>query len=154
MDLAICNEYMIDDFTEMLIDEAEEFRPTKYGVKKSTKSDHNTIVMKLKVNKLASQKPLPYFNIRCESGQAKFEEELQKVYLDDLFNDELKINDDHQKLMKLWDDVISRSFKKVRRSNNDSKGIDHGIKQLMKEGRNIKVSVSDGKEKKEKLEEI
>ena len=154
LDLAICNEYMIDDFTEMLIDEAEEFKPTKYGVKKSTKSDHNTIVMKLKVNKLASQKPLPYFNIRCESGQVKFEEELQKVYLDDLFNDELKINDDHQKLMKLWDDVISRSFKKVRRSNNDSKGIDHGIKQLMKEERNIKVSVSDGKEKEEKLEEI
>ena len=114
LDLAICNEFMIDGITEMTIDEEEEFRPTKYGGKKTTRTDHNTILLKLKVNKIASKKSAPYFNTKCKIGQARFQEEMGGVYLDDLFNDILKIDTDYSRLMEIWNDVLSRSFKKVK----------------------------------------
>ena len=114
LDLAICNEFMIDGITEMTIDEEEEFRPTKYGGKKTTRTDYNTILLKLKVNKIASKKSAPYFNTKCKIGQARFQEEMGGVYLDDLFNDILKIDTDYSRLMEIWNDVLSRSFKKVK----------------------------------------
>ena len=145
---------MINGITEMLIDEEEEFRPTKYGIKKTTRTNHNTILLKLKVNKIASKKSIPYFNTRCEIGQAKFREEMENVYLDDLFNDISKIDADYSRLMTVWNDALARSFKKVRRSANDKRGIDHGIKQLILEERDIKKEMPDGKEKEVKLKEI
>ena len=154
LDLAICNEHMFTNITEMVIDEKEEFRPTKYCGKKSTKSDHNTILLKLNVGKIANTKSVPFFNTRCESGQLRFQEELGQVNLDDLFNDVSKINSDYSRLMDVWNIVLSKSFKKVRRSLNDKRGIDQTIKQLMNKEGSIKRKFPDGKEKEEKLNEI
>ena len=138
----------------MTIDEEEEYRPTKYGTKKVTKTDHNSIIMKLKVNKMANEKAVPYYNTRCEIGQAKFEEEMQNVQLENLFNDVDKINEDYGTLMNIWNDVLSKSFKKVRRSKSNLRGVDHDIKQLMSEERSVKKEWQDGKVKEEKLTEL
>ena len=43
LDLAICNEFILSHITEMVIDEAEEYKPARYSGKKVTKTDHNTI---------------------------------------------------------------------------------------------------------------
>ena len=94
--------------------------------------------MKIRVNKIANKKSIPYFNTRCESGQVKFQEEMEHVNLDELFHDVSKINSDYCKLMNVWNDVLSKSFKKVRRSANNKKGMDCDIKQLMNEEVNIK----------------
>ena len=43
IDLAICNTFMTEMLDQMYIDEKEEFRMKKYGRKKVTKTDHNTM---------------------------------------------------------------------------------------------------------------
>ena len=48
IDLAICNTYMVDKIDKMDIDEKGEWKLKKYG-KKVTTTDHNTIVVKVKV---------------------------------------------------------------------------------------------------------
>ena len=53
--------------------------------------------------------------------------------------------------MKTWNDVLSLSFKKVRRSRGKCKGLDPEIKQLMQEERNVKKDWVEGREKGEKL---
>ena len=47
IDLAICNQFMIDKVMDMSIDEIGMYTPTNYAQK--TKKDHNTISLKLKV---------------------------------------------------------------------------------------------------------
>ena len=153
LDLAICNEYMIDQVSGIVIDEEEEFKPTRYA-NKITKTDHNSIIVDLKVKKIANQKSEPYFNTRCADGQARFKVEMQNAELDDLFLNVAQINADYKKLMKVWNETLSKSFKKVRASNKRRSGVDERTKKLMQEERNIKKEWSDGKEKEEKLEEI
>ena len=94
LDLAICNEHMIGDITEMVVDEKEEFRPMKYCVKNPTKTDHNSILMKLRVGKIANQKSIPFFNTKCETGQIRFQEIIGQANLDNLFNDVSKLSAD------------------------------------------------------------
>ena len=154
LDLAICNEQMMGDITEMVVDENEDFRPNKYSVKKPTKTDHNTILLKFKVGKIENKKSVPFFNTKCEIGQIRFQENIGLVDLDDLFNDVSKISGDYSRLMDLWNDVLSQSFKKVRRSSNKERGIDRNIKQLMVKEGNIKRDLPDGKDKEEKLSQI
>ena len=154
IDLAICNEYMIEEVLEMAIDEEEEFRPTNYGVNKTTKTDHNSIMVDIRAGKIAADKGKPYFNTRCEIGQLKFQEEMNKAQLDELFNDKSMMNSDYKKLMKIWNDILSISFKKVRKSKGNCRGLDHEIKQLMSEERNVKKEWDDGKAKEEKLNSL
>ena len=154
LDLAICNEFMIDDVKDMVIDEKEQFKPTKYGTKKTTKTDHNSIILDLKVKKTVREKGKAFFNTRCEAGQTKFHEEMQNADLDDLFIDKLEMNKDYKKLMKIWNDILSISFKKVRRSLGNCKGMDPEIKQLMQEERNVKREWIEGCEKDERLNSL
>ena len=153
LDLAICNEFMVGQVSGMAIDEDEIFKPTKYA-KKITKTDHNTIIVDLKVKKIANQKSEPYYNTKCEKGQARFREEMQNVKLDDLFINVAEINSDYQKLMEIWDGALSKSFKKVRASKNRRSGVDEKTKMLLQEERNVKRDWEDGKEKEVKLEQI
>ena len=53
LDLVICNEFMIDEVEKMKIDEEELFKPTNYNRKRTTKTDHHTILLQIKVNKIA-----------------------------------------------------------------------------------------------------
>ena len=155
LDLAICNEYMISEVKDMLIDEEEEFKPTRYNTKKSTKTDHNSLILDLHVNKMAVEKSKPFFNIRCKDGQRRFQEEMQSAHqLDTLFNDKSEIDADYSKLMKIWNDILSKSFEKVRRSKGNCQGLDPAIKQLMQEERNVKRDWIEGKEKEEKLSSL
>ena len=153
LDLAICNEFMLKEVLGMVIDEDEEFKPIKYA-KRSTKTDHNSIIVDIKSNKAASVKGEPFFNTRCEIGKAKFVEEMQHVRVDDLFNDIAKINVDYKKLMNMWDQVLSKSFEKVRPSSNRVKGVDNNVRSLMQEERKIKKEWSEGQDKEKKLNDI
>ena len=154
IDLAICNEYMIEEVLEMTIDEKEEFRPTKYNSKKITKTDHNSIIVDVRVGKVMPEKGTPYFNTKCEVGQQKFREEMQNVQFGELFNDKSSMNSDYKKLVKLWNEVLSKSFRKVRKSKGRCRGLDGDIKQLMSEERNVKKNWNDSREKEEKLRDI
>ena len=48
IDLAICNTYMMDKIEKMEIDEKGEWKLKNYG-KKTTETDHNTMLVKVKV---------------------------------------------------------------------------------------------------------
>ena len=122
---------------KMVIDEEEEFRPTKYGKLKTTKTDHNSVMVDIRVGKVAINKEKPYFNTKCESGQLKFQEEMEKAMLDELFIDKSRMNSDYKQLMKIWNDILSKCFKKVRKSKCHRRGLDHEIKQLMLEKRGV-----------------
>ena len=151
LDLAICNEFMISEVKDLVIDEKDQFKPTKYGTKETTKTGHNSIILDLQVKKIANEKGRAFFNTRCEVGQTKFQEEMQNADLDGLFVDKSEMNRDYKKLMKTWNDVLSLSFKKVRRSRGKCKGLDPEIKQLMQEERTVKKDWVEGREKGEKL---
>ena len=101
LDLAICNEQMMGDITEMVVDENKDFRPNKYSVKKPTKTDHNTILLKFKVGEIENKKSVPFFNTKCEIGQIRFQEKIGLVDLNDLFNDVSKISGDYSRLVDL-----------------------------------------------------
>ena len=154
LDLAICNEYMIDSMIEMVIDEEGEYKPTKYVGKKVTRTDHNTIFLKMEIEKVKISKSQPYFNTRCEIGKANFQSILSKENVNDLFIDGDDINEDYRKLMKIWDDTIQKSFKKVTRSSKSIRGVDEHIKNLMHEERRIKKEYHKEQNKSGKLEQI
>ena len=65
-----------------------------------------------------------------------------------------KLSADYHRLMDLWNDVLTKSFKKVRRSSSMKRGIDQSIKHLMVEEGDIKRELPDGMEKEEKLSQI
>ena len=155
LDLVVCNEFAINDVKEMIIDEDEELKPKRYAGKKITKTDHNTIMVKIKVKKKESPKQQAYYNTRCEIGRVKFQDEINNIEdFDGLFNNIEMINDDYGKLMRLWNEVIDKSFKKVRRSTKSIQGVDEEIKELIREERIVKKEWKSGQEKDKKLEAI
>ena len=56
--------------------------------------------------------------------------------------------------MKIWDDTIQKSFKKVTRSSKSIRGVDEHIKNLMHEERRIKKEYHKEQNKSGKLEQI
>ena len=80
IDLAICNQFMIDKVMDMSIDEIGMYTPTNYAQK--TKTDHNTIILKLKVDRCPKRKPQPYVNLRDIEGKLRFKEFIERTDTD------------------------------------------------------------------------
>ena len=154
LDLAICNEFMIAEVQKMCIDETEMYRPTKYVGKKVTKTDHNSIIINIKVNKIASKLNESYLNTKCQEGAVIFKEEIDNAELDDIFINAENMDDDYGKLTKVWNETLKRSFKTVKRSKNRTVGVDSEIKELMLKEREVKGEWKVGVEKQEKLDQI
>ena len=77
IDIAICNGFMVNKVREMGIDEEGEFKLKNYG-KKITCSDHNTITMKLDVQRLTSSKSdkMVKYNTRNADGRNLMKSEI------------------------------------------------------------------------------
>merc|ERR1712150_296774 len=90
LDLAICNEFMVENINKMIIDEKEEFKPSRYHGNKVTKTDHNTILLEIEAHKVKSMTSKTYFNTKCEIGQNRFQEEIQNIDFSGLFEDTQK----------------------------------------------------------------
>ncbi len=138
IDLVVCNEFIIDEVEGMKIDEECKFRPTKYTKKKVTQTDHLTVMVDMKVNKLAGDKVHSYRNLNNEDGQKIFVEKIKEADFSDLFLEEARINEDYGVMMGRWDSAICNSFKLAKPSKNRRKGIDEHVKQLMNEERELK----------------
>ena len=154
IDLAICNEFLISTIQNMKIDEDELFRPTNYKGTKTTKTDHNTIIIDIKVNKVMVKKEERYMNTKSAEGKAVFMEKIQSVDMKDLFLSAELLNEDYHRLTCIWKEVMEDSFKKVKKSRNRSSGIDDEVKELVKEERKVKKEWSGGTEKDRRLIEI
>jgi hypothetical protein len=151
LDLAICNEFMVAEVQKMCIDEAEIFRPTKYVGKKVTRTDHNSIIINIRVKKVAFQINESYLNMKSQEGAMAFKEKIENENFDDLFIDAANIEKDYGKLTNIWNETLTQSFKKVKRSKNRTSGLDCDIKELIHEEREVKVSWKEGMEKQQKL---
>ena len=78
-----------------------------------------------KILKVLSQ---PYYNTRCKVRQTWFQKELEGKDLSKLFENGDQLNQDHRRLMRMWDDAMDISFKKVWSSTKRIKGIDESIR--------------------------
>ena len=73
IDLAISNQFLVEKVFEMKIDEKEAFKPTNY-TPILKKTDHNTITLKVKVDRCPKKKPQPYINLKDIDGKIAFKE--------------------------------------------------------------------------------
>ncbi len=154
IDLVICNEYMVEQIENMLIDVDGKYRPTKYTKRKITQTDHLSIIVDMKVNKIASIQAAPYRNSRDEGGKAVFVKKIQNTRFDDLFEQNHDIDNDFQCLMKRWNVAFNQSFDLIKPSNKRIKGVDQEVKLLLARERSIKSSTKEADVKEKELKEI
>ena len=112
----------------MNIDEEGLMKPTKYTKKKITRTDHNTIFIDLKVKKLKMKvENKSFLNTKCYNSRNKFIEEIKsnEKELSTLFtNINCDVNDQYQKLSTIWNNMKSKSFRKVSPIKKKICGVD------------------------------
>ena len=141
IDLAICNRLMDGKVLNMVIDEKGVIKPTKYG-KKVTSTDHNTITVDLKLNKIAKQKQDVYLNTKCKLGRERFQILIEKSGIGEIFKSKQCIlTNEFEDLMTEWNKSVEKSFKKVKGNDKIRSGINKEVKELMKEERRIRRTV-------------
>ena len=159
IDLALCNTFMRDKVEKMEIDEQGEWKLKKYG-KNVTETDHNTILVKIKLEcnhavlgKCSEQKR---FNLRNQEARQKLQETLANdETLDCLFTDSnCNIDEQLELFMSKWDCSISKSFHEVKPGKNKLPGVDAEVKELLREERLIRKNVTDNVEKGRRIFEV
>ena len=70
IDYAICNQFFMSMVCKMTIDVEERYKPTNYA--SGTKTDHNTIIVELKIEKRYQVKPPPYVNLKMKREKISF----------------------------------------------------------------------------------
>ena len=159
IDLAICNTYMIDKIDKMDIDEKGEWKLKKYG-KKVTATDHNTIVVKVKVggseSKYDSCSGQKRYNLRNQEARLKMQETVSlDVSFDNLFAySNCNLDKEMSFFMEKWDKSIRSSFQEVRPSKKRQRGVDPEVRELLKEEKVIRRTELDNVEKGRRISEI
>ena len=158
IDLAICNTFMIDKIEKMDIDEKGEWKLKKYG-KKVTATDHNTILVKIKARRQSKNDKCCFqkqYNLRNHEARRKMQDVVSSdESIDQLFIDlNCNVDDQMSRFMTKWDNAIKRSFHEVRPSKNRQRGVDSEVKELLKEEKVIRRSVSDNVERGRRISEI
>ena len=158
IDLAICNTYMIDKLDKMSIDEKGEWKPKKYG-KKVTSTDHNTILVTMKIRPVSvhdSCSNHKRYNLRNEEARQRMQEIVGgDPSLDNLFvHSSCNINDEMTLFMSKWEGFIKQAFNEVKQGKNQIRGVNHEVKELLKEEKWIRRSVTDNVEKGRRIFEV
>ena len=157
IDLAICNTFMTDKLISMVIDEDEQWRLKKYG-NKVTKTDHNTIILELKVEQSSSGKASHQqkrYNIKNEEARKRLCENIAgDVSLDNLFTDNHDVDADLCLFMSKWESLLDKSFEEVKPSKSRIPGVDPEVKELLKRETWIRNNVTDSVEKGRSISEI
>ena len=138
IDLAICNTFMNEMLDHMHIDEKEDLRLKKYGKKKVTKTDHNTILVDLKVQSNPSVfavKDIRY-NLRNVDAREKLKANIEDdESFDTLFVDpSVDVDKEMCLFMDKWNETLAKSFQVVKPNKNRIKGVDPVVKDLLKKG--------------------
>ena len=155
IDLAVCNEIMMKKITSMEIDENELIKPTNYKNNKITKTDHNTIIIKMKVEKLRKEKQTPRFNIKNVQNRQEYVELLNDCNLNDIFaNKKCNMDEEYNDFIKRLEMMKEHAFEKVSVHNKMTNGITKEVKELLQEERNIRENVLQNPERGRKIYEI
>ena len=157
LDLAICNGFMVEKVSKMVIDEEGELKLKNYG-KKVTESDHNTITMDINVTrskKKITDKMVKY-NTRNADGRNRMKTEISNdLVINSLFNDStVDVGTDVEKLLNRWERAMKNSFHIVKVNKHTKPGVDHELKSLLDEEKLIRRTILNNPERGRKLAEI
>ena len=154
IDLAICNQFMEENILEMKIDEDENYKPTNFG-KSIKKTVHNTIVMKVKLERGGSVVRKPYLNTRNLEGRELLKEYFVNAKINGYLKCPLKeVNIEFEVLNELWTDALKSSFKKVKPKKMIVSGVTKTVRDLMKEEEWIRENILNNPERGRKIAEI
>ena len=157
LDLVVVNRYVYKDIMAVEIDEKGLYRPANYTAKVKKMTDHNTIIMKVKIERSARQKQLPYLNTKSETGKDKFcqvilgkDQEMCNIFAD-VYGD---LSHEFDRFSRLWDDILQQSFDEIKPKRSRKPGIDANVRSLMREERTIRDTVIENPERGRKIFEI
>ena len=124
IDFVITCEELFAHMTEMKVDEKKEYTVAKYtklGNKtKVTETDHNMNIAKFNINlskKITDVVRKNVFKYDDKEGQAKFKELTSSETLSNCFKN-LNVKSACKKCQKEFNNILHRSFKKVRVGGN------------------------------------
>ena len=149
LDLVICNKIMERDIASVIIDEEGEWKPRNYTATKITSTDHNTILVKLKIRKIRAQKPPKFRNLKNIENRARYIELTNNnTQLANCFNNQVNsINDEFMRFESIMEEMLNKAFKKRSSSMKTKKGVSPEVKDLLQEERWIRKNVNENPER-------
>ena len=155
IDLALCNKFLIDQVLEMKVDEEELYKPTNYApVLKKT--DHNSIILKVKVDRRQKLKPQPYIDLTNEEGKEAFKNYMANVDLESYLK--YSVNNDTQReldmINELWSDAINKSFDTIAPKRKAKQGITKRVREMIREERWIRENIVENPERGRRIAEV
>ena len=130
---------MIESICSMVIDEAGEYKPTNYLGKKVTKTDHNTIIVKMKMETLGRSKPSPFRNYKNEKSCEEFGNMIESFPLP--YKGIKDVEMIYQTFEKCWSKVVNKSFRLIIPKHQTKPGISKSVRELLKMEKWIKKNV-------------
>ena len=155
IDLAICNKKTFDVVVEMEIDEEELFKPRCYKKKKTTKTDHHSIFIKLKLKKQQPKKKIPLLNKKDLAGQSIYKDKLDTLSMDEMFNVDMDdIDEEYNKFQRMILNTMKTSFKTVIPNNKLKPGVNNEARKLFEEERRVRRHVIENPQRGKQIHEI
>ena len=154
IDLAICNQFLLGNIRSMLIDESEEFKPLNYLGSKTTKTDHNTVVVKLMMEIPKKVQKQQYINYKNESECEMFRTIIEQSYIPTEMNMRLDVDNVFHSFMKVWDNAIAKSFKKITPRGPQASGVTKSVRELMKKEKWIRKNTLHNPERGRRIAEV
>ena len=154
IDLVICNLYAMDSLKSMDVDEEGTYKPTNYA-KVVKKTDHNTIMLKIQVEKCKKTKPIPFINTNNEDERINFIKLIEEANITDLFADSnCDLNIEFSRMMQIWKDSMDCAFHKITPKRNQKSGITKEVRELIKKEKWIRDNVLQNPERGRQIAEI
>ena len=157
LDLIIVNKYIYKKINEVSIDEEGIWKPANYQAKIKKVTDHNTVVVKTKVERCPKQKLNKYMNTKCITGRELFCEKLndRKDEIEMLFQNGGKdLSAEFDVMNTFLSGIMNDSFETIICKRNKKIGIDGTVRALMQEEARIRVTVLENPERGRMIFEI
>ena len=114
LDYVMTNESIYEDVVEMKIDEEKIYRLTKYGGREIKETDHNTIIIQIKDDKIKQTKEEQYrWNTNDKEAWKKFHKETtNNNELDQTWNNDKNIQEEWEKWKNILYKILNRTLEK------------------------------------------
>ena len=118
LDYVIANEHMKPEITKIIIDEDHNYKLARYrktkGIKKEIKSDHNTILLKIKEEN-EKKKTVKYqmWNIKNQNSWQKFKEDTGNMQIIDEWKNEDDMSKGYKKLQTQLKSLMYKHFERI-----------------------------------------
>ena len=152
IDFAVCNQHFAAKVVEMKIDEDEKFKPTNYA-SVAKRTDHNTIIVKAKIERSPKKKSIPYLYTKDAEGRRMFREYIEESDLPRyLENSPIRdVEFEFKAMQEFWSGAVSSSFKKITPRSKNYPGITESVRVLMREERWVRDNVLMNPERGRKI---